>query len=418
MADMLKRILSSFSIYRGLPRPVYALFAAGVLNGLGVFVFPFLTLYLTRELGLSERQAGDWLFWASIAYLPGALVGGKLADRLGRRRVMLWSQIAAGAFLALAGAFRLSAALPVLVLLYIVFDGVTDPARGAMATDVTNPENRQASYSLLYLGHNLGFAGGPLIAGFLFEAAPSWLFWGNAIAALSAVVLVVSLVPETKPDRAALEASLRGDSTERAHEGNLASALRSRLPLVAFMAITTWYGFVYAQHRFTLPIQTGELFGQRGPALYGGLMTLNAVMVILLNAPLVAALKRFAPIVNVGIAGILYAAGFGMLAFVRAPWLFLVSTALWTLGEIVNATNESAYVANHTPMSHRGRFAAVLPVIGGLGYTISGPIGGRILEASGVPTMWAVSGLVAAAASAGLFILAAAERRGAAVKAE
>ncbi len=411
---MLRRFAASFSIYRGLPRPVYALFAAEVLNGLGIFVFPFLTLYLTRILGMSQREAGDWLFAASLAYLPGSMLGGKLADRIGRRKVMLASQLGAGAFLALAGSFRLSAFLPVFVLLYLACDGVTDPARSAMTTDVTTPENRQASYSLLYLGHNLGFAGGPLIAGFLFEKAPSWLFWGNGIAALAASTLVVALVPETKPDRAAIERSLRSDSSEKAHEGNLFSALRSRGFLVVFTLLTTWYGFVYAQHRFALPLQAGELFGDKGAALYGSLMTLNALMVIALNAPIVAALKRFKPVANVAFAGVLYALGFGMLAFVRSPWLFFASTALWTIGEIVNATNEPAYVANHTPMSHRGRFAAILPIVGSLGYSASGPVGGRVLEASGPPAMWILSAALALGASAGLYLLAGAERRAAA----
>jgi MFS family permease len=113
---------------------------------------------------------------------------------------------------------------------------------------------------------------------------------------------------------------------------------------------------------------------------------------------------------------VLFAFGFGMLAFAKSPWIFFASTVVWTLGEIVNATNEPAYVANHTPMSHRGRFAAVLPIVGGVGYSISGPIGGRVLEASGTGAMWLLSALVALAASAGLYLLAAAERRAAARK--
>jgi len=280
-----------------------------------------------------------------------------------------------------------------------------------MNMDVTTPENRQSSFSLLYLGHNLGFAFGPLIAGFLFERAPQWLFWGNALAVLASLALVIAFVPETRPTAQQIVESLAGDSTEKAHEGNLVSALKSRGFLLAFVGIATWYGFVYAQNTFALPLQLEALFGGEGPKLYGGIMTLNAVLVIIFNAPIIAALRRNRPVINVAIAGFLYVVGFGMIAIIRSPALFLLSTTIWTLGEIVNATNEEVYVANHTPMSHRGRFNAILPIISGTGFAISSPISGRIIERAGLPPVWWLMGGVALLAACALLVLDRAEQK-------
>lgn len=416
------RITKLFTIYRGLPRSVYVLFAATVVNGAGIFVFPFMTLFLTKKLGMDERQAGNFMFFTSIAYLPGTLVGGKLADRFGRKKVMLVAQALSSAAFVPCGFLSLSLAgegmagagaflIPVFILLNIIFDGFADPARGAMRMDITVPENRQAAFSLNYLGHNLGFAVGPLIAGFLFTAAPQWLFWGNALAALVALGLVIAFVPESKPTEMQLEASLATDSSEKAYKGGLFSALKSRPVLLVFVCISTWYGFVYAQHRFSIPLQTDALFGDPGAALYGSLMTLNAVVVILLTAPVIALFKRFRPIVNVAFAGFLYAAGFGMLAFAGSPWFFYLSTVIWTIGEILNATNADVYVANHTPMSHRGRFNAILPLIWGFGWALSTPAGGALIEDRGIPTLWIVMFAIAAAASFALLGLDTYERR-------
>lgn len=408
---MLRSALRSFSLYRGLPPSIYTMFLATIVNGVGIFVFPFLTLFLTKKLGMGERSAGDFLLLASLAYIPGTLVGGRLADRFGRKRVMLVSQALCGLLFVPCGFLGVNPLVPWLVLVSLFFDGVTDPARSAMSMDLTNPENRQAAFSLLYLGHNLGFAFGPLIAGFLFENAMSWLFWGNAIAVLASLALVIAFIPETRPTESQLRDSLKSDSSEKAHEGGLLSALRSRAFLVIFVGITTWYGFVYAQHRFALPLQLERIFAGGGARLYGILMTLNAVLVILFNAPLVAALRRFRPIVNVAIAGFLYFVGFGMIALIRSPALFLVSTAIWTFGEIVNATNEEVYVANHTPMSHRGRFKAILPLIGGFGFAISSPIIGRLIEWTGLRPVWILLGMVALVAACGLLFLDHRERR-------
>lgn len=399
---------------------MYTLFAATVVNGAGIFVFPFLTLFLTQKLGMDERQAGNFMFLTSIAYLPGTMLGGKLADTYGRKLVAVGAQLLAAAafipcgFLVLGvsrisgGTAALSVAgvlVPAFVLLNIIFDGFADPARQAIHTDITTPENRQAAFSLNYLGHNLGFALGPLIAGFFFNRAPQWLFWGNAIAASAAVILVAFLVPETKPTEEAVAASLRTDSTERAHEGSLWSAVAARPSLVVFVFLTAWFGLVYAQHRFAIPLQTEALFGLRGAALYGSLMTANAVLVLIFTAPLIAFTKRFRPIVNVAAAGFLFAIGFGILAFARSPAFFFISTFIWTMGEIINTTNAEVYVANHTPMSHRGRFNSILPFIGGFGWAISTPIGGNIIHHAGIPALWIVMFAVACLASVGLLFL-------------
>ena len=409
----LLRLVDSFSIYRGLPKSIYTLFIATVVNGIGIFVFPFLTLFLTKKMGMGEKAAGDFMLLASLAYVPGILTGGKLADHFGRKRVMLISQALSGLLFVPCGFLGTSPLVPWLILASLFFDGVTDPARTAMNMDVTTPENRQAAFSLLYLGHNLGFAFGPLIAGFLFEKAPEWLFWGNAMAILAALALVIAFIPETKPTERQIEESLAGNSTERAHEGSLISALKSRAFLLVFVSITTWLGFVYAQNRFALPLQLQATFSVGGAKLYGVIMTLNAALVIVFNAPIVATLRRFRPLVNVSIAGFLYTAGFGMLALVRSPVLFFVSTILWTFGEIVHATNEEVYVANHTPMSHRGRFNSILPLISGVGFSISSSVAGRIIERAGLRPVWWLMGAVALLASCALLVLDRAERKAA-----
>jgi MFS family permease len=406
-----RRLFSMFSIYKGLPPSIYVLFIAEVANGVGIFVFPFLTLFLTKKLGMSEQSAGDFMLLASIAYIPGILVGGSLADRLGRKRVMLATQALSGLMYIPCGFLGNSKLVPWFILASLFFDGITDPARAAMQMDLTTLENRQTSFSFLYLGHNLGFAFGPLIAGFLFNAAPQWLFWGNALAILVSLGLVIGLVPESKPSDEAIQATVGSGSTEEAHEGGLFSALATRPFLLVYTVLTTFYGFVYAQNRFALPLATGERFGANGATIYGGLMTLNAILVILLATPVVRLTKRRDPIWSVAISGLFYALGFGMITLCRNPALFYLSTFVWTLGEIVNATNDGAYVANHTPISHRGRFQSILPIIGGTGFAISSSVVGHMIPRVGLNAVWPMLAAVATAASGGIALLGLVERK-------
>lgn len=404
-------LAKSIDPYRGLPRSVYTLFIATVVNGVGIFVFPFMALILTRRFGLSDKETGDIVFLTTVAYVPGTLLGGRLADRFGRKKVQMVSQFLCGALFIPCGFLDDPYLIAGFIIASVFFDGVTDPARSAMSTDVTTPENRQAAFSLIYLGHNLGFAVGQIIAGFLFASAPSWMFWGNAIAIGASLVLVGLFIPESKPSAEAEKASLATDSSEKAHEGGLWSALRSRPSLVVFAVLTTFYAFSYAQHRFAMPLQATELYGDDGAKLYGFMMTMNAVLVLAFTTPIIAWTKRYRPISSVAFAGVLYAVGFGMLAFARFPWVFFVSTFVWTMGEIVNATNEGVYVSNHTPMSHRARFNAVLPLIAGLGFSVSTPIAGRIAGTAGMSVVWVVVAASAALASAGIWALGRFEAR-------
>jgi len=402
---------SLFGVYRGLPKPLYTLFFVTVVNSVGIFVFPFLTLYLTGRLGMSQGDAGSFMFLISMVYIPGNFIGGKLADKLGRKRLMVVTQIISAALYIPCGFAAFSEFVPWLILASVFFDGLTDPARSAMMMDLTTPDNRRTAFSLTYLGHNLGFAMGSLIAGFLFEHASSWLFWGNALAVFAATFIVGLKVPETKPTQQQIDATIGSGSTEEAHKGTLVQALMSRPFLIIFTMITTWYGFVYAQHRFALPLQAKAVFGVGGAAIFGSFMTLNAVLVIFLSTPVMALSRKWKPINSVALAGLFYAVGFGMIGLARNIWLFYLSTILWTLGEIVNATNEGAYVANHTPISHRGRFQAVLPFIGGLGWMISPPVIGKLIDATGLGTVWPLVGAVAGISAGLLWLLGKVEDR-------
>ncbi len=399
------RKLNPFTVYRGLPRPVYVIFIATVVNGTGIFVYPFLALFLTQRLGYDPAKAGLYLFFASLAYFPGSLIGGKLADAVGRRPVMVGSQTLASAAFAACGFLGDSPLIPVLILANLFFDGITDPARSAMMNDVTVSENRQSAFALTYLGHNLGYSVGPLLAGFLFVHATDWLFFGNALMGFLAMALTVCLVGETKPDGAELERSATSDESDRAVEGSVLDAFREKKGLFGFAALMFLYQLAYEQTIFSLPLTAVAIFGDRGAAVYGALMSINALSVIFLNAPMVSLTRKFPTLANVAFAGVLYGLGYVGYAFARDIPLFWACTFLWTLGEIVDAVNTWAYIANETPKSHRGRFGALINFVSGSGRWVGPAAGGKLIAVAGTAVLWCLTSATAFAAAAGVGLM-------------
>ncbi|MFW5769614.1 MAG: MFS transporter, partial [Spirochaetota bacterium] len=242
--------------YGGLPRSVYVLFVARIINRLGDFVRFFLTLYMTRVLGMTETSTGLVVTLASAAVMAGTLGGGKFADLFGRKRIMLISQILSAAVIGFCGFIPAHAALPALLIVSQFFLGALRPASGALVMDLTPPEKRQRAFSLLYLGINIGVALGPMIAGFLFENYRRWIFFGDAITTMAGVFLVWRFVPETSH----ATAYRSEDHRERSFDGSTFRAFLNRPVLTVFTGILVVTSMVYSQFHFGLPLLVNEVY--------------------------------------------------------------------------------------------------------------------------------------------------------------
>src|SRR5215813_7550995 len=80
---------------RALPRGAWILFFGTFLNKFGTFVLPFLAIYMTG-LGYTVAQSGLAIAAYGIGTLGACLLGGYLADRLGRRKTIVLSMFSAG----------------------------------------------------------------------------------------------------------------------------------------------------------------------------------------------------------------------------------------------------------------------------------------------------------------------------------
>lgn len=405
MSLIKKYISKCMRLYRGLPKASYVIFAATTINGMGIFVYPFLTLYLTKLLGYTAVEAGTFLMLASLAYVPGSIIGGKLADSFGRKKVLVLSQLLVSVCLGVCGFFEVSPIVPKLVLLYLCIDGFADPVRGAIHTDVTNPDNRQASFSLGYLGHNLGYSVGPLLAGILFYRSPRWLFWGNGIAGFLSVLLMMIFIPETKPTREEIEETRVKSTSDKVYDGGLLKALFSRPQILILALCSAIIGLAYSQTLFALPLYTETLFGEQGAIIFGRLMALNALVVVFFNAAIVALLKRFNALKNVVLACAFFAVGFTGYAYCHSILSLALLTVFWTLGEIINATNMNYYIANNTPINHRGRFNAIVPIIEGSGRCLGPYLAGFVILYQNLAFLWLLAGLCCAFAGLIVYVL-------------
>ena len=81
--------LLGLSSLAGLPSGFWWLWSSTLVNRLGTFVYPFLTLYLTATRGYSPATAGLVVSSYGIGSMAGSLLGGELSDRVGRRATLI-----------------------------------------------------------------------------------------------------------------------------------------------------------------------------------------------------------------------------------------------------------------------------------------------------------------------------------------
>ncbi len=392
--------------YMGLDRSIYVLFAARIVNRMGDFVQLFLVLFLTTRLGFDEAAAGRFIMMTGIMNGFGILLGGYLSDRINRKVVLVFCQTVLAVSYLICGFLPISMTVPWLIFFSSAFRGATWPVTNAMVTDLTEGLERKRAFSLLYLGTNIGVAVGPIIAGLLFANHLNWIFWGDSVTTLFAVAAVLFLVPDTKPTKEKIEENLASRSDgERAEEGRFFSVFLKRPALITYLLIASLISFVYSQHQFSLPLQINEIFSANGPKTYGYIMTSNALIVLLFTAPLTYITKRAKPITNMAIAGLLYFLGFGMILYIKSLGMFIVSTCIWTFGEILMVTNSNVFVASHTPITHRGRFNGMITWVHGIGFALSPWISGWVIEVYGISSIWPVVSAAAVAGAASYWIM-------------
>ncbi len=381
---------SFFRKYTSLPREIHILFIARIVASVGSFVFPLMTLILTDKLGMMEADAGSYITVLTLIQGGAMIIGGRLADKIGRKKLIVACDIAGSLAYIMCGLLPLSDTTVTLIIIASALFAMTHPAMDALTMDLTTPENRKEAFGLLYMGFNLGFAIGPMIAGFLINSYLPIVFIGDGVTTILSVVLLILFIKETLPGNADGTAAT---VLERHEQGSVFGVLWRRKYLVLFAIALFLYEFSYMQWSFALPLQMQKLFND--PSLYGIVASFNGLLVIVLTPIVTYVSQKWKPLIGVALSGLLYAIAFAMLIFLHDLAYFFVFALILTAGEVFCAIDSRIYIANHTPASHRARVSSAINIISGFGRVLSPLMIGHIIATGGMAPAWMVIAAVA-----------------------
>jgi MFS family permease len=375
---VLSQLRSRIANVRGaVPRAYWYVWWGTLINRLGGFVIPLLTIYLTTVRGHSVGEAGAVVSIFGLGQIGASVVGGQLADRVGRRATLAVSLFGgAGAMLGLSFARDLTE-ITVMVGIVGFVGELYRPAVLALITDIVPPERRVEAFGLLHWVINIGFAFAAVVGGLIADVDFTILFVADAATMAIYGVIVLVAVPETRP--IATTTSLDKPSASWFLDG----------PFLVFVGLS----FLLT----LLPIQSGAPLAAHmtwqgfSPATYGLVMAVNGIMIIVLQ-PLLAtwAAKRDTTVMLVA-AALLY--GCFALHGIAGPGtlgacIHATAVAIWTLAEIVEGPTRSTVVAAMAPADARGRYQGAMVMSWGAAYFVGPQLGTLIWDDAGPRTLW------------------------------
>jgi MFS family permease len=315
--------------------------------GFGIAV-PYMTLYLTGPVGITAMQTGVMmLVWTTVS-LAGQPLGGVLADRIGRRPIMLGGL--AGAGVSAAGLAFVTSFWQVIVVTVAwgTFNSIFEPAAGAYVADVVEPGLRTEAYGLWHVMANAGFAVGPPVGAlviWLTSMRTTYLLAGLAI--LGYLVIAFKALPESRPEH------LDEESPARFRE-----ALRDRLLLILAIG-TAAATFSFAFFEEALPVFLHE---ERGLAVitWGLVLGINPILVTLFQYPISRWAARRSSRSVLAAGAVLQGSALALLLPFSSIGALLVAVVVLTSGEMLIAPVSSAVSAELAPERLRGSYQGVI----------------------------------------------------------
>ena len=381
----------------GLPRDVWLLTAAVVVNRAGTMVVPFLALWLTRARGYGADEAGLFLVAFGVGSIAGSWLGGHIADRFGGIRAQVISLLASSVgFVALGQA---TGTVPIAASIFavsVVSESFRPGHMSAIAA-LVEPGVRARALGLSRLGINAGMSIGPAVGGFLAEVDYRYLFWADGASCLVAGLGIAWMF------RGRAGADLDARRASAGDDSNRTSPARSPLADRRFLAVCVLWvfaGFAFFQNFTTLPLYMADYLhiDEGGIGLF---FTLNTGVIIAVEMPLLRAVEGRNPVRARALGVALLCGGNALLLLISDipvpvhAWLAL-TVLVWTAGEMLAFPLMSAWVANRASNNNRGRYMGAFAVSFGVASTLGPVVGLYIYSHAGPDTVWAISGVIGA----------------------
>jgi MFS family permease len=360
------------------------------VSTIGTFVQQFAQSWLVYDLTRDPFYLGLDLFLGQLPIMLFSLVGGVFADRLERRKLLLYSQ-----YIQMTCAFVLAVLFAthavrvghILALSFVVGVGQSfgGPAYSALLPTLVGPKDLANAISMNSIQFNLARIIGPALGGLAYTLfGATWCFALNGISYVAVIISLIVIKVQfvaPKTQTSVLKSMKEGIRFIRDREG--------LTPLVMLAFCTTLFGFSLTGF---LPVIVRTIF-HRGPEIYELLLVFSGAGSIF-GALIVAAIEKMKGQGRLAVLT-LFALGLATAGFALSRWLPFSCLLIFLAGTAVMASASLmlSLVQHIVVDSMRGRVMSVYNLAFRAGMPLGALILGKLIPILGVSTAVAGSGL-------------------------
>ncbi|MEN8122479.1 MAG: MFS transporter [Bacteroidota bacterium] len=386
---MIKRITSLYiDSFKGLSSKVWFLALITFINRAGTMVIPFLSLYLTEHLHLSLGNVGWIMSSFGLGSFVGSWLGGKLTDKIGFYKVMVWSLLITG-FLFI-GLQYITSFWGFVIGIFLTMT-VADTFRPAMFVSLkaySKAENQTRSLTLIRLAINLGFSLGPFLGGLIIASLSySGLFWVDGLTCISAILLFLLVLKEKKAPKKAKEKN-------KIDADNSTSAYKDK-PYWIFLGLTFIMGFTFFQLFSTIPLFYKEIHHLTEIQI-GLLMSLNGGLIFILEMPLIHYLEKAVLNKTKIILWSLLLIAISFFALNISSWIgiLVISMLIITVAEMLGFPYTNAFAMNRASEGREGQYLSLYTMAFSLSLIFSSKVGMEIVDNFSFEANWYLMGIL------------------------
>jgi len=365
----------------------------------GALIFPFLSLYVTAKFGVGMTEVGSMFAVHSLSSFFGNMFGGALADKYGRKTMLIIGLIISAGISLGMGFIQTWELFYLLAFLTGFVANIGSPAAHAMVADILPPEKRPDGFGIWRVAVNLAVTIGPALGGLMAGYSYMLLFITDFTVSCITAGIVLFAIPETKPQAKTQKIEPNILKTI----GGYSRVLKDKL-FMWLLLLATFTAIVYMQMNTTLSVYLNSEHNI-SPQQFGYILSLNAAMVVLMQFPISARVKVFPSLMVMAAGNLFYAVGFGMYGFVSEYWLFLLAMVVITIGEMVIAPVIQTIVANIAPEDMRARYSAVFHLSWGVASAVGPLAAGIILDNANPDLVWIAAGIICLSVALGYLML-------------
>ncbi|HBD26644.1 MFS transporter [Flavobacterium sp.] len=379
---MLKRAFHKYiDNFRGFSREIWILTLITFINRAGTMVLPFLSKYLREDLDFSYNQVKWILISFGLGSIVGSWLGGKLSDKIGFYKIMIFSLMTSGiAFFGLQFVTSFEGLLVAMFFIMVVAD-MFRPAMFVSLGAYAKPENRTRALTLVRLAINLGFAAGPALGGLLIMTVGyKGLFWVDGATCILAILIFWIKVKEKKKSK----------YTDKEHPGEILthSVFKDR-PFWIFLGATLITGILFFQLFTTIPLYHKEQFNL-SELQTGLLLTLNGVLIFFLEMPIVSYIERHKinklKVITLGCL----AMAISMYLLLVNQWagILIIMMLFMTFGEMFVFPFSNSFAMSRAPKGHEGRYMAIFTMSYSTAHILSAEAGMDMIRLFSYQNNW------------------------------